>query len=1185
MKQILKLCTASAVMMFGGLGVRGESVWGFISDVEKTGSWKTGRLAAAQKEYAAEMKSSSAETKYAAAINHALTTLAMLSENNLVVDTCKQFGFTLDYGTTSIDGDFDFSKPPATNTLVDNAAKQIQPAVEQSLKDLDAIPNTWTGKIKLGDGEYSFDEDVFIDRADVLYMKAALKSALGAVNLIKGYDTQWDWNKFKADFELPEVQETSKVETVPSVPLCKADEYLEAFQVSREGGKIYVRVVGKEDKLSFANCMGYLFLDFKNKSNSFSEGSETTDIRVSYNVCKEGGDLWLWSGYEGEIISNSDTEIVFTIDANELLIEGNELDYLEEVDFRWSNSDNWVDSFDFYDPIYHSSLHRCFNHQTGLFGKVRNVTALSAAKTYIADAIKLAKEADALLQNRTSSETFLVNYDSIDEKYLQVLRDNLDRALASLSSTQSFDWHSIVRQGTADEYSFLPNPMRVNLAPLFAGKVTRSTVLPPNAADDNEYVPAFDRFNDPTFGGTLPDITFETLEKLCDLSDIRYRPHGAEGPVDPENPENPVDTDFVLDQNGEEFVVIGGHDIDPIQLSITAASEAQLKLKGLPSGLKFTAKQILNKDKSVRVEANSIYGNAKKAGSYTVSAFITNPADKKSIEQTFSITVKDFAVDAVASNGGTVTGTGRFLVGKKISLKAKAAKGYVFAGWYSDAAYTTPFESALDYRTASLSYIVPECDTVLYAQFVSAAEDSIIELKANNQIVGENPSDTVFTTSGETLIALDATSVTVPKISVSGLPSGLKFTAKQVLNKDKSILAEANTIYGAASKPGTYIVTAKLTNATIKKAITRSFTIVVDNLTGANDAFKDSLDNARGVKYDIPAGVSAAALDLPSLALKNSEVKLSVKGLPSGLKYNSKTGKIEGVATKAGTYTVMLTVTEGKNRKVSTITIDVAPLPEWAVGTFTGIGEHSGLGYAEPEDGLYATVTISANGKVSGNFLIDIGDEEKLLTAKFAAPSLTGYDTEGGYYYCDVTVAVKDGRNVVEEKTRRLYIIPADYDGANGTQKVGVVRCEDEEVCIGLHQNVMKLKGFGGSLPSFAASKTIVEKTLPIHGDPECEGFSTLTLEINSKGTISATMVDDCIDNGEKVLEKVKGNGELIIWGYDQEHRVYKSSVAIVLGKFATLAVDLDLHISDDGKIYADGCEIVYCTDFADWSM
>lgn len=1184
MKQILKLCTASAVMMFGGLGVRGESVWGFISDVEKTGSWKTGRLAAAQKEYAAEMKSSNAETKYAAAINHALTTLAMLSENKLVVDTCKQFGFTLDYGTTSIAGDFDFSKPPATNTLVDNAAKQIQPAVEQALKDLDAIPNTWTGKIKLGDGEYSFDEDVFIDRADVLYMKAALKSALGAVNLIKGYDTQWDWNKFKADFELPEVQETSKVETVPSAPLCEADEYLEAFQVSREGGKIYVRIVGKKDKLSFANCMGYLILDFKNKSNSFSEGSETTDIRIGYGVCKEGVDIWNGYGFETETISYSNTEIVFAIDANELLIEGDEFDYLEEVDFRWSNSDKWEDSFDFYDPIYHSLLYRCFNHQTGLFDKIRNKTSLGKAKTYIADAIKLAKEADALLQKRTSSETFLVNYDSIDEKDLKYLRDNLDSALASLSSTQSFDWHSLDRPQVVADYSFMPNPLRINLAPLFAGKVTRSTVLPPNASgDDNEYVAGFDSFKDPTFGGMLPDITFETLEKLCDVYHLPYRPHGAEGPADPENP---VDTDFVLDQNGEEFVVIGGRDIEPIQLSITAASEAQLKLKGLPSGLKFTTKQILNKDKSVRVEANSIYGNAKKAGSYTVSAFITNPADKKSIEQTFSITVKDFAVDAVASNGGTVNGTGRFLVGKKISLKAKAAKGYVFAGWYSDAAYTTPFESALDYRTASLSYIVPECDTVLYAQFVSAAEDSIIELKANSQIVGENPSDTVFTTSGDTLIALDATSVTMPKISVSGLPSGLKFTAKQVLNKDKSILAEANTIYGAASKPGTYIVTAKLTNATIKKAITRSFTIVVDNLTGANDAFKDSLDNARGVKYDIPAGVSAAALDLPSLALKNSGAKLSVKGLPAGLKYNSTTGKIEGVATKAGTYTVMLTVTEGKNRKVSTITIDVAPLPEWAVGTFTGIGEYSGLvQYAEPEDNLYATVTISANGKVSGNLLVDIGDEEKLLTAKLAASSLTGYDAEEGSYYCDVMVAVKDGRNVVEEKIRRLYIIPADYDGANGTQKVGVVRCEDEEVCIGLHQNVMKHKGFGGSLPSFAASKTIVEKTLPIHGDPECEGISTLTLEINSKGAVSATMVDDCIDNGEKVLEKVKGNGELIIWGYDKEHRVYKSSVAIVFGKFATLAVDLDLHISDDGKIYADGCEIVYCTDFADWSM
>ena len=524
MKRILKLCTAIAVMMFGGLGVRGESIWGFISDVEETGSWKTGRLADAQKQYAVEMKSSSAETKYAAAINHALTTLAMLSENKLVADTCKQFGFTLDYGTTSIDGDFDFSQPPATNTLVDNAAKQIQPAVEQALKDLDAIPNTWTGKIKLGDGEYSFDEDVFIDRADVLYMKAALKSALGAVNLIKGYDTQWDWNKFKADFELPEVQETSKVETVPSAPLCEADEYLEAFQVSRVGGKIYVRIVGKKDKLSFANCMGYLFLDFKNKSNSFSEGSETTDIRIGYGVCKEGVDIYNGYGFEAEIISYSDTEIVFAVDANELLIEGDEFDYLEEVDFHWSNYYKWEDSFDFYDPIYHSLLYRCFNHQTGLFDKVRNVTALSAAKTYIADAIKLAKEADALLQKRTSSETFLVNYDSIDEKNLKYLRDNLDSALASLSSAQSFNWHSIVRQGTADEYSFLPNPMRVNLAPLFAGKVTRSTVLPPNVVGtDDDYVAGLDLMKDTTLGGALPDMTLSMLDSLCKKTDIPYR--------------------------------------------------------------------------------------------------------------------------------------------------------------------------------------------------------------------------------------------------------------------------------------------------------------------------------------------------------------------------------------------------------------------------------------------------------------------------------------------------------------------------------------------------------------------------------------------------------------------------------------------------------------------------------------
>ena len=57
-----------------------------------------------------------------------------------------------------------------------------------------------------------------------------------------------------------------------------------------------------------------------------------------------------------------------------------------------------------------------------------------------------------------------------------------------------------------------------------------------------------------------------------------------------------------------------------------------------------------------------------------------------------------------------------------------------------------------------------------------------------------------------------------PKLTVKGLPSGLKYDATSM------------TISGKATKPGVYQVTVSATNATVKQPVTATFQLVVPNL-------------------------------------------------------------------------------------------------------------------------------------------------------------------------------------------------------------------------------------------------------------------------------------------------------------------------------------------------------------------
>ena len=261
---------------------------------------------------------------------------------------------------------------------------------------------------------------------------------------------------------------------------------------------------------------------------------------------------------------------------------------------------------------------------------------------------------------------------------------------------------------------------------------------------------------------------------------------------------------------------------------------------------------------------------------------------------------------------------GQVAPGKDVTLTAKAAKGSVFHRWEITGVDTEGF----DLSSATLKFKMTDAgDVFATALFATTQEDAAS--------LALDLADAITETDGAFSLDLGAcvSSLSLAKLTVAGLPTGLKYDAKTM------------TISGKATKPGLYTVMVTATNASVtgKNAVVGQFTIEVPNFTAANGCFVDGLYNDIGEKYTLSVGISNIDDYLPSLMMNSPTAKLAVSGLPSGLKYDAANGKITGIATRPGTYTITLIVTDGKAKYVSTITVEVEPLPEILIGTYTGL--------------------------------------------------------------------------------------------------------------------------------------------------------------------------------------------------------------------------------------------------------
>ena len=263
------------------------------------------------------------------------------------------------------------------------------------------------------------------------------------------------------------------------------------------------------------------------------------------------------------------------------------------------------------------------------------------------------------------------------------------------------------------------------------------------------------------------------------------------------------------------------------------------------------------------------------------------------------------AAKAVTVGGGAEM---TYAAGASAPLMATANDGWAFAGWYGAYDEATDVFSnevalaqSMDWRTPSADYIVGDEDVTLYARFVKPKDDTLsFDLAAvfANAAYDTDSADRPIlslTNGFDEVVAFD--SLSLPTVSISGLPSGLAFDGKTM------------KLTGTPQSPGVYRVVASAKNVS-GFTFSQIFYVRVENksseyLQGYDDDYVsvgDTIDDYLTSYFDI--------------SYTNADIKaVRVTGLPQGLSFAQEVDDdyvdyvVKGTATKAGDYLVTCTVT------------------------------------------------------------------------------------------------------------------------------------------------------------------------------------------------------------------------------------------------------------------------------------
>ena len=521
--------------------------WGNLLYTYK--AWRENNLASIQSGYAE--KKANTEAGWKAAVEHAVTTLAMLGEDPLVANTCKQFGYDLDYGKMDAIGSLNFDKAPDSNTLTDNAFAKIKSAAETAISDLDfVIDNIGSGFLTIPADEYDLDASIKVDKGDVLYVKSSLEMALAAVYWVKAYNVEVDYAQLKSDMINPVITKVANAPTIDAT-LWNAinpvemdyDSRVASVKAAINGDNLYILIkkgAGFPDSSIssygswYANCGVRLAKNLWPDVGHVEFGawiSSNWSIASGYNNISCNG--WYQNNYAptSDYVSADENDDAIMIRYNcDWCGLGSAEDYqhldLIRIYLNANYEQNNVGYTGFWKQYQFADSgrqYRAFDNQKKLADKVRDTSALAKSKDYLKAALNLALMADNYIWNDRASGTFLVNYDAIDFSKSQhnEVKNAVNRALASLDSAQEYDYIDNALNERKESVG-LDNPLTIYLGALISGNVKRS-LLPPSLSN-SEYLIDLEHIPDATFGGLFPTMTVAKWQSFADFHG--YNPNG-----------------------------------------------------------------------------------------------------------------------------------------------------------------------------------------------------------------------------------------------------------------------------------------------------------------------------------------------------------------------------------------------------------------------------------------------------------------------------------------------------------------------------------------------------------------------------------------------------------------------------------------------------------------------------------